>query len=381
MTKEDLLSFIVYVLMVAIAAVVGFAVISPAFSTIKTINGMNPAAFLVVALLIAVLLEVILFEIGHIVGAIIGGYEILSVNVLGFFFYKSFNEEKKKYVIKFKFPQEFNGLTGETIVVPKKKKTNPVSFVMTPLIIFAVEVALLVLAYILITDPKSGQNPVLFLKYFQLLVVTIGGMLFIYNYFPAKLDSMTDGYRLTLLNKKINVEAYNVLLTIEGDEFLGKEADTYTTFDEITDFTARVNLLSARNLLKKNNYVEANKLIETIIKNRNKVSNETYYLAKIMELNNLFIYGTTEDAKKFYDQMTDKEIQYLRTEFSMLTIRTCLLYYTLVDYSKTECEDQLHAVKKSLNKEKEINKKYEEGLLIKTIEFIKEKNKNVDITY
>ena len=169
MLKEDVISFIVYLLMVAIAAIVGFAIINPAFSSISTVNGWSVTGFLIICLIIAVILEVIIFELGHIIGAKFGKYDIISVNILGFCFYKKYYKENNKTYWKFKFPKGFDGLTGETIVMPKSEKSNPTMVVLSPLIFFAVEVALLVFAYAFIPDKVSGsQNPIMFLKYFQL---------------------------------------------------------------------------------------------------------------------------------------------------------------------------------------------------------------------
>jgi hypothetical protein len=381
MLKEDAISFIVYILMIAVAAIVGFAIINPAFRSVTSINGWNVAVYLLVCLLISIILEVILFEVAHVIGAKIGKYTILSVNVVGFCFYKVYSAEKKKNVFKFKFPKNFDGLTGETLISPESEKSNPIPFVLSPLILFAIEVAILVVAYVFITKPKTGQNPLDFLKYFQLILVTIGGMLFIYDYTPAKLDTMTDGYRLVLLNKKINVEAYNVLLKIQSDEFMKKEVTSYKTFNEITDFTARVNLASVRNYLKTDNYQEAMKLVDQIVNTESKVSFETRVIAKVYKLNMTILYISVDEAKKVYDSFNEKDLFYLKSEYTMLTIRTAILYYGLAEKSNSECENQLHKVKKALDKEMVSSKDYEEKLLKKTVAFVKEKNKDLEVTY
>src|SRR5574344_332145 len=372
MLKEDVISFIVYLLMVAIAAIVGFAIINPAFSSISTVNGWSVTGFLIICLIIAVILEVIIFELGHIIGAKFGKYDIISVNILGFCFYKKYYKENNKTYWKFKFPKGFDGLTGETIVMPKSEKSNPTMVVLSPLIFFAVEVALLVFAYAFIPDKVSGsQNPIMFLKYFQLIVVTIGGMLFIYNYFPAKLDTITDGYRLVCLNKKINIEAYNELLKIDGDEFLGVESNSYKTFDTITDFTALVNLSSVRNYLKTGDYEKALPLVDLILANKEKV----------YKLNMLLMYKSNKEAQDFFDAFETKEKDYLKSNYSMLTIRTAILYYGIIEKSQSECEMQMHYVKKALQKETEISKGYEDKFLKETVALLKEKNPEIKVNY
>lgn len=381
MIKEDVISFIVYILMLAVAAIVGFAVINPAFRSVSSINGWNVAGYLIVCLIISIILEIILFEISHMIGAKFGKYKILSVNILGFAFYKHYDEKSKKYKVKFKFPVNFDGLTGETLIAPTSEKSNPMMFTFAPLFLFAIEAALLVVCYMTITKPRTGQNPYDFLKYFQLILVTVGGMLFIYDYTPAKLDSVTDGYRLVLLNKKVNIKAYNVLLGIKGDEFLGKNADKYETFDEITDFTSEVNIASVRNYLKADKYEESLKLLDAIIESKANLSFESRTIAKLYKLNILLFYKGVDEGKKFYETLNEKETEYLKSTYSMLTIRTSILYYGLAENSNSECENQLHQVKKALEKESAYSKNYEENLLKKTVAFLREKNKEIEVTY
>lgn len=381
MLKEDITSIIVYVLMVAVAAIVGFVVISPAFSNMNSINGMSVTGFLVIGLVIATLLNIILFELFHFLGALVGGYSVLSFNILGFCFYKMFDKETKKVKWKFKFPVSFDGLTGETIITPKKGKNNPMLFVFAPLAVFTIEVFLLVLAYTFIIEKIGSQNQFLFLKYFQLLVVTVGGMLFIYNYFPAKLDSQTDGYRLVLLGKKENIEAYNTLLKIKGDEFLGEEVFEYKTFKEITDFTAIVNLLAVRNFLKQDKFEDSLILIENIIKNGNKVSNETKSIAYVYKLFIAFNYQSIEKAKEIYSSFSDKEKAYLKNQFTTLTIRTAILYFGIVDKSQGECDRQINNFKKALKRESAGNLEYEENMLNKSLELLKKYSPEIKESY
>ena len=381
MLKEDVISFIVYIVMLALAAIIGFAVINPAFRSISTINGWNTAGYLIICLIISVLLEVMLFEIAHAVGAKLGKYEVISFNVLGFAFYKGYDEKTKKNKIKFKFPSNFDGLTGETLIKPKSEKSNPLAYVLSPLFLFAIEVAILIVLYITVVDPKKGQNKLDFLKYFQLVLVTVGGMLFIYDYTPAKLDTMTDGYRLVLLNKKVNIEAFNVLLSINGDEFLGTKVTKYKTFDEITDFTSQVNIASVRNYLKTDDYKDSLDLLDKIISSKSNLSFDSRTVAKIYKLYVVLYYGDLEEAKKLYESFDEKERDYLKSTYSMLTIRTSILYYGLAENSNSECENQLHKVKKALERVSIYSKQYEEELLRKTLTLLKEKNKEIEATY
>ena len=379
MSKEDVVSLIVYVLMIAVAAIIGFAVISPSLKGVSSINGMQITGFLILSLLIAVIVQVVLFEVGHVLGAKIGKYKIISFNVLGFCFYKAYDEESKKYKVKFKFPKAFDGLTGETLVVPQNEKSNPIPFVWAPLFFYAIEVALLVLAYSLIQDKVKGQqNPFMFFKYFQLILVTVGGMLFIYDYFPAKLDSITDGYRLVCLSKKVNIEAYNELLKIEGDEFLGVKTENYKVFDSITDFTALVNLSTVRHYIMTENYDAAIPLLDTIIENKTKVSTETLCKAKTCKLNILMFQIKEVEAQELYESFDSKEKDYLKHNYSVLTIRTSILYYGIIEKADTEVQQQLKYVKKALEKETLISRENEKELLEKAKDILEQKKEKAE---
>ena len=95
MKKEDFSGLIVYLLILAIAVIFGLNVLKvhAANSGMQTLGYMG---FVLGAILTGVLLNAVLFELGHIVGAKIGGYQILSVCILGLLFQK----EGKKTNIK-----------------------------------------------------------------------------------------------------------------------------------------------------------------------------------------------------------------------------------------------------------------------------------------
>ena len=67
------------------------------------------------------------------------------------------------------------------------------------------------LAIILIpNNAQNSETTLMVIKYGLIIFGTLACMFILYDYFPARLDSLTDGHRITLLSKRINVEAYNV---------------------------------------------------------------------------------------------------------------------------------------------------------------------------
>ena len=104
--------------MVAIALVVGFLVIFPAFENgyLYPDTGFR-FAFIILSIILGIIFNAILIEVGHLIGAKIGKYEILSFNILGFCLYKIKKDGKSQ--TKFKFPRAFDGLTGDDYLSKK----------------------------------------------------------------------------------------------------------------------------------------------------------------------------------------------------------------------------------------------------------------------
>ena len=88
MKKEDISALIVYVLIIALAIVFGVVILQN--RTAPSSMAAVPYAFFIVgAILVGVVSNSIMYEVAHIIGAKIGRYDILKVNILGFCFYKT----------------------------------------------------------------------------------------------------------------------------------------------------------------------------------------------------------------------------------------------------------------------------------------------------
>ena len=224
MKKEDAVSLIVYILMIAIAVLVGWMVISQLFAEFATYlpgQGSANMAFAFLFVVVAIIFNVFFLESGHIVGAKLGGYRVISFNVLGLCWYRSENKWKFKF-------KNFDGLTGETKIAPKKEKTSAKTFALMPLIFYVIEfVIFMIIFYVILNLHHSAQHGTTYghlgwLVILSMMMIVVGGMIELYNIFPAKLDSLTDGYRLLVLSKKENIEAYNELMRIaEYNSHLG----------------------------------------------------------------------------------------------------------------------------------------------------------------
>jgi len=333
MKKEDGLSLIVYGLMIAIAFVVGFCVIKPLFSDSSVGIG-----FALVYILCAILFNVIILEVAHVIGAKLGGYKILSFNIMGLCLYKKDNKWKFKF-------SNFDGMTGETKIYPNKDKCSPKTFAFAPLTAYLIEVVICMICFYIFKE-KSKSLQALFVMF-----ITVGGMLELYNIFPAKLDSITDGYRLVVLSNKKNFEAYNELLRIEGAYANNVVLNDMKVFDDITDFTSSVNLYTIYKLLDEGKIKEAENLLDKIIDNKNKISKETYCSAIEQKMYLVLMHDEFEIARKYYeDHVKQEERRYISNDLSMQSIRAYLLISSMLDISEHETRYAISRVNKALKR-------------------------------
>lgn len=353
MKKEDALSLLVYVIMIAIAFVVGFVVIRPLFGNV----GIGFALLYIIG---AILFNVIIFEVAHIIGAKISGYKIMSFNILGLCLYRNDNKWKFKFA-------NFDGITGETKIYPNKVDASPKAYALAPLFAYLLEVVLAMTAFYVLKTLDTTTNG---LQALCIIFVTVGGMLGFYNIFPAKLDSKTDGYLLTLLSKKQNIKAYNELLRIEGAYANNVVLNDMLVFDEITDFTSSVNLYTIYKQLDEGKTQEANLLLDKIINNKDKISKDTYCSALAQKMFLVLMNENFDNAKKYYEEhVKQEERRYISNDLSMQSIRAYILISSMLDISEHETRYAISRVNKALKRtlpgRVEIEKKLYESALNK----------------
>ena len=89
MKKEDVTGIIVYLIIIVLAILFGvFALQDHANHSYFTGMGFAYVIYIILSVLVGALLNAILFEVAHVLGAKLGKYEIVSVNILGLLFYK-----------------------------------------------------------------------------------------------------------------------------------------------------------------------------------------------------------------------------------------------------------------------------------------------------
>lgn len=325
MTKDDLLTLMVYAIMMVAAIFIGIQVIGPALDDLGLLATSERVGFALITILIGAILNIFLFELGHVIGAKLGKYQIISVNFAGICIYRT----EKRWKVRF---QSFDGLTGETKVMPKTAKSNPKPYIWGPIMLFVIEFAVLIFGVYSFLPNDS------FIKQGAMVVASVGAMLAIYDIMPFKLDTLNDGYRLVLISKPINVEAYNEIMRIQGLNYQGVEVKDIRVFEEITSLTASVNLLKVYDFEDQKNIIEANKLVDAIIANKDKINTSTLARATAQKIyimiNNKV---AAEEIEKYWLSQTNEIRRLIGSDWALETIRVYLLYSGIVAKSATEC--------------------------------------------
>ena len=331
MKKEDITGLIVYLIIIALAVIFGFTVLQT-HNGESSFNGFGCVLYIIVSVIIGALFNALLFELAHVLGAKLGKYKVLSVNILGLCFYK--DGEKTK----FKF-SSFDGLTGETKIVPKEgmvEKANPYPYLFFGSVFFIVEAIAVMVIFSIFRQAED-----LFLRdvaYGVLTIGAIGLVVLLYNILPMRIDSMTDGYRLTMVSNPKNKAAFNELLRVEHEIAQGNDDVEIKVFDEITNFTADLNLNRVYALLDKKEYKAAEAILDKIIAAKEEVSEKVYIRARAQKIYINLYTKNLEEAKEYYEkEVPVAERREISNDVSMASIRAYLLMSGLLDRSRSEC--------------------------------------------
>ena len=343
MKKEDVIGLIIYLIIIALAIVFGITVLQ-AHNPDSSFQGFSYVGFVAICVILGVVLNAIMYELAHILGAKVGKYLILSVNVLGFTFYR----EQDKF--KFRF-SSFDGLTGETKIVPKKgfeDKANPTPYLLFGSLFFVLEAVIVMVLFTLFKDSKTAA--LTDVAYGALTVGAIGLVILFYNIVPLRIDSMTDGYRLTMVSNSKNKAAFNELLRVEYEMQQGNKVEV-KLFDEITNFTADLNLNKVYALLDEKKYDEAEQILDKIIAAKEGIDVKVYIRARAQKIYINLMNKDLEAAKAYYDkEVPVSERREISNDVSMQSIRAYLLMSGLLDKSRSECIIALNNVYKAFKK-------------------------------
>ena len=362
MRKEEIRGLIIYLILIVVALIVGFAGIRPMME--KYGPAMSDLLFIVIVLAIAYLVNSIGLEVLHVIGAKLGGYNVTSFNIFGICLYKT-SEDKWKLGFR-----DFNGISGETKIAPNKEKLNPNMFVWIPLFGYAIELASCIVIAMLV---KSTQISIVWFRPAAFLFVLISSMLAFYNFIPLKLDSMTDGYRIRLFTQPVNIEAYNQMLAIQEDRRLGKNIRDVHVFDEITEYTAEMNVLVMYKYLEEEKYDDAVAIIDKLLENKKVINVNDYNRLIAQKLYLAVLTQPLADAKKLYEEICPIDVRrFIANDTSMPSIRAYIMIAGMIEDSESEVAFAQSKVEKAKKRALASEVKTEEVLLEKALNYVYE---------
>lgn len=361
MRKEELRGLVVYMVIILLALVIGIVVLKPVLSNYAPIN-MSPFAFVIVVVIVAYLINVIGLEVFHAIGAIIGGYSVVSINILGL----CINKGKEKWALCFR---EFDGLSGETKIAPKKEKGNLNFYVWFPIFGYAAELASCIVIYSSIKKAVEPANS--WLAAAAIILLLVSSLFALYNLIPIRLDSTTDGYRIRLFSNPVNLKAYNEVLKINEQKRKGETIEKVTIFEEITEYTAELNMLGAYEYLAKEEYEKALGIIDNLLANIKTIRGREEYKLIAQKLYLETMLKPIEEVKKYYEQNCNDEIRrFIANDNSMEAIRAYILIAGMIEESESEVMYAKSKIEKAKRKSLATQIQVEEKLVNKAIDYV-----------
>ena len=342
MKKENFISLIIYLLILGIAVVYGLTVLQTHYTYSAMTAVWQYAIYIIGTVIVGVIISAILTEFGHLIGAKVGGYKIVIFNIL----YFAITKESGKAKFRFK---SFDGITGETVIVPdydKKASPNPIPYLLYgPIFNLAWVAGALVIFFIYEKGSPLDSD----IAYGFLTSAIISSVLFIYNIIPVKLDTTTDGYRLSLLAKSKSKDAFNDMLLVQYNSNHGDSgAVEKVEVQENTKFTAETYLAKVHPLLVEKKFDEAKELLDKVFEEQ-----DTLVKKNILEAQEHRIYINImtmepEALQKYYDEDVPLSLKReISQDASMTGIRTYLLMAGLLDKARGECLIALNKLTKA----------------------------------
>lgn len=373
MKKNDFATFIVYVAMLAVALLVGLLVLKPIMENYGSALPINSVLVMILGLLAGILLNAFLLELGHNLGAKAGNYTVIKSVVLGIGFKRV--DGKKKFGF-----HGFEGLTGETKVKPNDvAKSSLSAYIMFPILFLFVEfIASMVL--IVYCQNTEGSNPsIAWLHVFMVTILTVGGMIYLYDLFPARIESITDGYLLLLLAKPANKEAYNNMLIAEACVFEGVEVPQTPVYTELTDFTVSLNLLSVYRHLTEGEPELALPILEPVLKEDSPVSKGVHDLCETLKLATLLEGENREKGKKMYAELSEETKKYIASLTNVTSLRCYVLIASFIESSESEANYAIDKAEKLIKGEDPNYKEAEKSLLQYDVDMVRKEHPSWDV--
>lgn len=344
MKKENFIGLVIYLFIFAFAIIYGLTVLQTHFQNSAMTEVWQYAIYIIGSIVVGLIITALLFGLGHLLGAKIGGYKVVSANILYFCFYK----EDKKWKFRFK---NYDGITGETVIVPNYEKNpnpNPIPFLTYgPIFNLAWFVGTLILFFTFNTGYGLESD----IAYGFLTVGLISAVLFIYDILPVKLDTKTNGAQLLFL-KKNGRNTFNELLFAQstGSVTTSKEdnKEEAKAAAPVINNTAEGKIVQLYALIDEKKYQESLALIEEILKDERALSHRSYLEVIEQSIYVRIMSLEKEEMLEYYEKEVPLSIRRdISNDSSIIGIRTYLLMSGLLDKSRSECLIALKKVAKA----------------------------------
>lgn len=362
MKKSDISSLVVYAIMLVVLFCTFFFGVKDVLA--KSFEGFASVGVALLTIVLSFVVGSILLEIGHVLGAKAGKYKIISINFFFFTFYKVGNKTK----FKMSGP---DGLFSETKVAPKyNEKGEVISKPKAMLRLGNLFLAILIIAAAIMYVNFQGKDGAI--SSLSLLTAVSVGCLLFYNFLPIEMDNKTDGAQLKIVSKAVNVPAFNEALRIKACEISGEDPGEVKLFDDITNYTANINMVSAYKLLGEENYSEALKIISHILEAEDKISERIRIEMVAQKLYILLYTQQIEKAKKYYEEISPEDKRYISNANRLVFIRTYVLISATLDPAESEVQYATSKADKAYKKVEALKKPVEAALYKNAVRRVKE---------
>lgn len=362
--KNDFAVFMAYVVMFALALILGIVIIRPMLVNYDSTGAINPYLLVVISIVAGIILNAILLELGHLAGAKIGKYRVRSFVVLGLGF-----KTKKGGAKKIGF-NSFDGLTGETKVAPLDvEKSSLRAYIAFPLLFLLIEAVVFVTIISVINLPDGKYS---WAEIFSACALIVGAMIYVYNYFPAHLEALTDGYIATLISKPINRVALNNLLLAEEAAAIGAPAPKRAIYDTWSDLTFGLNMGVVYDFIKEGKMREAIAILDKAIGVEKGLSGYCINEAKSLKLS-LWLGNPAyqRQGAEMYQELDDSAKKYISNISSPSALRCYFLISGVIEESETEAAFALDKVEKILKGVPEERLDVEKALIKANMDLVK----------
>ena len=329
MRKEDVTSLFVYMIIIAIAMVYGLVFLQPYYAESSFTSVGLYALFILGSIVAGITVNALLLELGHLAGAKLGKYKVLSFNVLHFGVKR--NEEDK---FRFKF-FDYDGLTGEVKILPLSDESNPRHYLTLGTLFSSLLIGGCLAGYLLLGKQGGTLKD---LSRFFLTAGVVALVCLLYNILPLRLDTTNDGYRLLMVSNPKNREAFNELLKVEYAISQGHKDVEVKTFTELTNFTADLNMSKIHMLIDNKKYDDANELLDLLLSKKDDLSIRLYLETIVQKIYLLKVANKEEELTKYIEENIDLNLRKVIGESRKLSsIRAYLIIEGFFDNSKNEC--------------------------------------------